>query len=254
MRGLEGKSIVVTGAGGGIGRAVSERLGEEGVKLGLWDMNAERVEETAQIVRDAGGEAAAETVDITDEAQVMAAMKSAHDRHGRIDGIHNNAGVLNPGATHEVPVEEWDQVVAINLRGPFLGSKAILPYLLEQGAGAIVNTASIGGLFGVPNGAAYNASKGGVVNYTRQLAVEYGSKGIRANALCPGWTPTGFNDPFLGEASDEEVETMVKASVPLGRQSDPSEMASAVAFLFSDDSSYINGHALIVDGGVTALM
>jgi NAD(P)-dependent dehydrogenase (short-subunit alcohol dehydrogenase family) len=252
MKGLREGVYVVTGAGSGIGRATAERLAGEGAKTWLVGLDGAKLEAVADEIRADGGEATATALDVTDEKALTAAIDAAAETHGRLDGLVNNAGVLTPGTTLELDPAEWDRTIEVNLRAIFLAARAALPHMLERGSGAIVNTASIGGLYGVPRGAAYNASKGAVVNYTRQLALDFGPKGVRVNCVCPGWVPTGFNDPMLEGFDDEALDTMVRQTVPLGRQADPAEIAATIAFLLSDESSYVNGHALVVDGGLTA--
>ena len=151
----------------------------------------------------------------------------------------------------ELAVDEWDRTFAVNVRSMFLVSRALIP-LMRTNGGVIVNTASTSGLVGEMGIPAYNSSKGAVVNLTRQLAADYTREGIRVNCVCPGWIPTGFNDPVLADMTDAEVNAMVKATVPMGRQGTPDEIAAAVTFLASDDATYITGHALVVDGGLTA--
>ena len=171
---------------------------------------------------------------------------------GRVDVVHNNAGRLRAAPLVEHSLEEWDATFGVNVRSMFLVCRELVPLMRKQGGGAIVNTASTSGLVGEPLIAAYSASKGAVINLTRQLAAELSRDGIRVNCVCPGWIPTGFNDPVLDGLTEADVQSMVEATVPLGRQGDPAEIAAAVAFLASDDASYIVGHALVVDGGLTA--
>ncbi len=190
-------------------------------------------------------------VDVTDGAAVAEAVAGVLRTAGGIDILHNNAGRLRSGSVVDVAIDEWDRTYAVNVRALFLTCRAVIPSMLEQGGGAIVNTASTSGLVGEAGIAAYASSKGAVVNLTRQLAAEYSARGVRVNCVCPGWIPTGFNDPVLEGLSDSEVQAMVEATVPAGRQGTAEEIAAAVAFLASDDASYICGHALVVDGGLT---
>ena len=159
------------------------------------------------------------------------------------------------GRVHTLPLDDWDRVFSVNIRGMFLMCKAVIPIMQAQGTGAIVNTASISGIVGEPHLAAYNASKGAVINFTRHLAVDYARDGIRCNCVCPGWIDTGFNDPiFAADNLDGEgVRVLVEQTVPMNRQGSAEEVAPAVAFLASDDSAYITGHPLVVDGGQMAL-
>jgi len=248
---FEQKVVVVTGAGHGIGRASALRFAREGGQVVVVDVNGDSAAETVGLIVEGGGAAHALAVDVSDERAVdgLGAEVAAH--HGRVDVLHNNAGRLRAGSVTELAVEEWDRTFAVNVRSMFLVSRALIPLMRPRG-GAIVNTASTSGLVGEMGIPAYNSSKGAVVNLTRQLAADYTREGIRVNCVCPGWIPTGFNDPVLEGLTDEEVEAMVVATVPMGRQGTPEEIAAAVAFLASDDATYVTGHALVVDGGLTA--
>jgi meso-butanediol dehydrogenase/(S,S)-butanediol dehydrogenase/diacetyl reductase len=248
---FEGKVVVVTGAGHGIGRATAHRFAREGGEVIVVDINEASAAETAGLISEDGGVALAIAADVSDERAVGdLGSRIAADR-GRVDVLHNNAGRLRGGSVTDLSVDEWDRTFAVNVRSMFLVSRAVIPLMLPNG-GAIVNTASTSGLVGEMGIPAYNSSKGAVVNLTRQLAADYTREGIRVNCVCPGWIPTGFNDPVLEGLTDEEVEVMVVATVPMGRQGTPEEIAAAVAFLASDDATYVTGHALVVDGGLTA--
>lgn len=252
MRRFESKVVLVTGAGHGIGRASATRFAQEGAHVVIADINREMADETERLIAAGGGQAVAREVDVADEPSVNLLARHVLDEYGRLDVLHNNAGRLTRGSVDEVSIAEWDRTFAVNVRAMFLVCRAVLPSMLRQGHGVIVNTASTSGLVGEQGIPAYNASKAAVINLTRQLAADYARRGIRVNCVCPGWVPTGFNDPVLSEMSDAEVEAMVAATVPIGRQARPEEIAAAVLFLASDDASYIAGHALVVDGGLTA--
>jgi meso-butanediol dehydrogenase / (S,S)-butanediol dehydrogenase / diacetyl reductase len=245
------KVVVVTGAGHGIGRASAQRFASEGGEVVVVDVNGDSAAETVGLIVEGGGAAHAFAVDVSDERAVDGLGAEVAARHGRVDVLHNNAGRLRAGSVTELAVEEWDRTFAVNVRSMFLVSRALIPLMRPRG-GAIVNTASTSGLVGEMGIPAYNSSKGAVLNLTRQLAADYTREGIRVNCVCPGWIPTGFNDPVLEGLTDEEVEAMVVATVPMGRQGTPEEIAAAVAFLASDDATYVTGHALVVDGGLTA--
>ena len=248
---FEGKVVVVTGAGHGIGRATARRFAREGGEVIVVDINEAGAAETAGLISEDGGAALALAADVSDERAVGDLGSRIAGDHGRVDVLHNNAGRLRGGSVTDLSVDEWDRTFAVNVRSMFLVSRAVIPLMLPNG-GAIVNTASTSGLVGEMGIPAYNSSKGAVVNLTRQLAADYTREGIRVNCVCPGWIPTGFNDPVLADMTDDEVEAMVKATVPMGRQGTPEEIAAAVTFLASDDATYITGHALVVDGGLTA--
>lgn len=248
-----GKVVVVTGAGHGIGRASADRFAVEGAdEVVAVDVDGRGAEESARLIRERGGRAHAVVADVSDEAAVDSLRRDLADRHGRVDVVHNNAGRLRSARVTELSSEEWDLTFAVNVRSMFLVCRALIPLMLPQG-GAIVNTASSSGLVGEAATPAYNASKAAIINFTRQLAADYSREGIRANCVCPGWVPTGFNDPVLSHMTDAEVAEMVTTMVPMGRQARTDEIAAAVAFLASDDASYVAGHALVVDGGLTAV-
>jgi NAD(P)-dependent dehydrogenase (short-subunit alcohol dehydrogenase family) len=248
-----GKVVVVTGAGHGIGRACADRFAAEGAAdVVVVDIDERGAEESARLIRERGGRARAVVADVADELSVDALRRELTERHGRVDVLHNNAGRLRSARVTELTSEEWDLTFAVNVRSMFLVSRALIPLMLPKG-GAIVNTASSSGLVGEAATPAYNASKAAIINFTRQLAADYSRNGIRANCVCPGWVPTGFNDPVLSEMTDAEVAEMVTTMVPMGRQARTDEIAAAVAFLASDDASYVAGHALVVDGGLTAV-
>jgi NAD(P)-dependent dehydrogenase (short-subunit alcohol dehydrogenase family) len=238
MRGLENKVALVTGAGSGIGKASAERLRDEGaIPVGI----------------DIAGEVD-HIVDVTDEAAVEAAVRAVVEQHGRLDIAVNAAGVAGGGPVHMVPAIEWDRVIAVNLTGTFFVSKHVLAHMVERGGGgSIVNIASIEGLEGAEGGSAYNASKGGVVLLTKNMAIDYGRPGVRVNCICPGFIETPMMRGIMDMASDA-FEGAYRDAHKLGRFGQPEEIAAAVAFLASDDASFITGHALVVDGGFTAGM
>jgi NAD(P)-dependent dehydrogenase (short-subunit alcohol dehydrogenase family) len=248
-----GKVVVVTGAGHGIGRACADRFAAEGAEdVVVVDVDARGAEETARLIGERGGRAHAFAADVSDEPAVESLRRELAERHGRVDVVHNNAGRLRSARVTELTSDEWDLTFAVNVRSMFLVCRALIPLMLP-GGGAIVNTASSSGLVGEVATPAYNASKAAIINFTRQLAADYSREGVRANCVCPGWVPTGFNDPVLSEMTDAEVAEMVATMVPMGRQARTDEIAAAVAFLASDDASYVTGHALVVDGGLPAV-
>jgi NAD(P)-dependent dehydrogenase (short-subunit alcohol dehydrogenase family) len=249
MRRFEGRSIVVTGAASGIGKATAERFAQEGGSVLCLDVNAEGAAATAGAIREAGGAAAARPCDISKAADVAGAIAAAVERAGGIDVVANVAGVGGFRRTAEVTLEEWNRVIGVNLTGTFLMCQAALPHVLER-RGAIINVASVAGLRSHPYAAAYCASKGGVVMLTRALAAEFGRKGVRINAVCPGGVETPLIQQFQLPPG---VSPQALARItPLGRMGQPHEIAGAIAFLASDDALYLNGEALVVDGGMTA--
>ncbi|WP_338865713.1 SDR family NAD(P)-dependent oxidoreductase [Myxococcus stipitatus] len=249
MRRFEGRCILMTGAGSGIGRAAALRLGSEGGRVYCVDVNEAGVTETAAAIRDKGGEATAAWCDVSDPEAVGRAVEGALRRYGALHVLANVAGVGGFRRTAEVTLEEWSRVLAVNLTGTFLMCQRTLPALLET-RGVIINTASVAGLKSHPYSAAYCASKGGVVMLTKALAVEYARKGVRINCLCPG----GVETPLLARFQPPEgVHPAAFArTAPLERYGKPDEVAGTLAFLASDDAAYINGATVAVDGGMTA--
>ena len=249
---FQDRTAVVTGGGSGIGRASAHRLAAEGATVVILDRDGDAAGRTADSIVERSGRAAGLQVDVAVDHLVETAVAQIHERYGRVDVLVNNAGYLRPGTAVTQTIEDWDRTFAVNVRAMFLLSRAVLPGMVDRGVGSIVNIASTAGLVGEADNIAYATSKGAVVNLTRQLAADFSRAGVRVNCVCPGWVPTGFNDPFLRDMSEEEVQAMVEGQVPLGRQGTPEEIAAAVAFLASDEASFIVGQALGVDGGVTA--
>jgi NAD(P)-dependent dehydrogenase (short-subunit alcohol dehydrogenase family) len=252
MARLEGRVAIVTGAGHGIGRASALRLGEEGARLALIDLREETVRDTCETATARGIEAMWLQADVSDPDQVQRCVAEIVDRYSTIDILHSHAGVLYAGTVLSQTLEEWEHTYAVNVRSMFLMARAVIPVMQAGGGGSIITTGSTSGMVGDRNLAAYDSSKGAVIQLTRQLAVEYGNDGIRVNTICPGWIDTGFNDPVLTDMTDEEIDGFVKAWVPLGRQGTAEDIAPSVAFLASDDAAYITGSLLVIDGGVTA--
>ena len=259
-RRLVGRRAIVTGGGSGIGRAASIRLAQEGARVAVLDKRGDLADTTAAAIKDAGGESIALACDVSREAELAAAVEAAAQAFGGLDSLFANAGTAGAGWIHETAVEDWEAVLRVNLTGVFLAAKHAIRHMLEAGGGAIVTTGSIASLVVGAGGSAasYAASKGGVLQLTRQIAVDYGHLGIRANCLCPGAVATG-----LGEHAREDREAAVTPSgeplprprgwTPIRRVADPSEMVSVVAFLLSDDASFMTGTAVLADGGYTAI-
>lgn len=245
-----GKVALVTGAAAGMGRATAQAFAEAGAAVILADYNAAAVERAAQSLTDAGHKAIAVRCDVSDDAQVAAMVDRAVAEFGRLDAAFNNAGVMAKVIpTAESTLEEWERVIGINLRGVWSCMRHELRVMERQGNGAIVNNASVGALTGNPGIAPYIASKHGVIGLTRTAALEYIRKGVRVNAVNPGLIDTQIgHDVFKG---DEQVYQEAADGVPIGRAGRPEEIASAVLWLCSPGASYVVGHGLTVDGGMT---
>jgi NAD(P)-dependent dehydrogenase (short-subunit alcohol dehydrogenase family) len=251
---LEGKSVVVTGAGSGIGRAASLLFIREGAKLVAVD-RTERVMETVDQVRKAGGTAEAVLADAGSEKDVIAFIDKAIKTHGKLDGIWANAGIsggLVPIA--EQTVEHWQEILRINLLGPFLAIKYSIPHMVKQGFGAIVCTASVAGLKSGASGHPYAASKAGVISLVQTTAYSLSGTGVRINAVCPGLIETGMTKPVFDRAKERGTQDKIGQLNPLKRAGQPLELAAMGLFLLSDEASYVNGQAFPVDGGLTASM
>jgi NAD(P)-dependent dehydrogenase (short-subunit alcohol dehydrogenase family) len=245
-----GRVAFVTGAASGIGRATALAFARAGADVIVADLAEEANQETASLIEQTGGRAVAVRCDVARSEDVQAALQNAVDTFGRLDFAFNNAGVeqeIKPAA--ETAEEEWDRILAINLRGVFLCLKYEIPLMLEQGGGAIVNTSSGAGVKGFGGGVAYAASKFGVVGLSKSAALDYAASNIRINAICPGITDTEMMQRFSGGTS--EGRQAVIAQEPIGRMGTPEEIAAAVVWLCSDAASFVLGHALVIDGGQT---
>jgi NAD(P)-dependent dehydrogenase (short-subunit alcohol dehydrogenase family) len=251
---LEGKSVIITGAGSGIGRAASLLFAKEGAKLTAVD-RTDGVNETVAQVKTAGGIAEAVMADAGSEKDVMAFIDKALSAYGRLDVIWANAGIsggLVPLA--EQTVEHWQEILRINLIGPFLAVKYSIPHMIKQGCGAIVCTASVAGLKSGASGHPYAASKAGVISLVQTTAYSLSGTGVRINAVCPGLIETGMTKPIFERATERGSSDKIGQLNPLKRAGQPHEIAAMGLFLASDEASYVNGQAFPVDGGLTASM
>jgi NAD(P)-dependent dehydrogenase (short-subunit alcohol dehydrogenase family) len=248
-----GQVVIVSGAGSGIGQATALAFGREGATVTLADRSAAAAESTARAIRDAGGEAAVVEADVSRDADCRRVVDEAVGRSGRIDVLVNNAGIGASGTVLTTDETTWDAIMSVNVKGVFLLSRAALPVMIRRRFGVIVNTASIAGVAAVPDRAAYCASKFAVVGLTRAMALDHVNDGIRVNCVCPGTTDTPWIAKRLAEAADPEAAmASLVARQPMGRLGRPEEMAAAILFLASSESSFTTGAALLVDGGFTA--
>ena len=246
-----GKVALVTGAGSGIGLATAKAFGDAGASVVLADRREDAVRAAAEGLSASGGKALAVRCDVTDDTQVASMIDRTVSAFGRLDAAFNNAGVMQRRVdTAEISGDEWDRVMAINLRGVWSCMKYELPQMLRNGGGAIVNCSSIGGVIGVPGLAAYHAAKHGVIGLTKTAALEYATRKIRINAVCPGTINTPMAESLTG--GDPKILAEFLKDEPIGRIAEPEEVAAAVLWLCSPGASYVVGHALLVDGGYTA--
>ncbi len=249
---LSDKVAVITGAGGGMGRTAALMFAAEGAKVVVAEYDEAAGAETRDQVMAAGGDAVFVKTDVSSETDAAAMVAAAMDRYGRLDVLYNNAGIM-PEADHSVTdtdVDTWDQVMAINVRGVFLGCKYAIPRMLEQGSGSVINISSFVALLGcsVPQDA-YTASKGAVLSLTRSLAVQFGPQGVRSNAICPGPIETPLLMDWL--LKDEAAKNLRLARNPTGRFGKPEEIVNVAVYLASDESRWTNGAHFVIDGGIS---
>jgi NAD(P)-dependent dehydrogenase (short-subunit alcohol dehydrogenase family) len=247
---LDGKVAFVTGAASGIGRATALAFAREGANVVVADIDQQGNQETARLIEDLGGQILAVNCDVTRSEDVQTALTETVERFGRLDYAFNNAGAeQQPKPTVDITEEEWDRIIAINLRSVFLCLKYEIPLMLQHGGGAIVNTSSGAGIKVFGRGAAYAAAKHGVVGLTKDAALDYASSNIRINAICPGIIDTEMMDRFTGGTPEERDRVI--AQEPIGRMGRPDEIAATVVWLCSDAASFVTGHAMVADGGQT---
>ncbi len=240
---FEHRSVLITGAGSGIGQAMARQFLAEGALVYSADLNPESAPDASIKL----------IVDVTDPDSVAAAVERVLTDVGRLDVLCNNAGLASTTSAVDCTVEEWDRTFAVNTRGVFLGTKLALPHMLAAGRGVIVNTASVAGQIGLKDRAAYCASKGAVIAFTRQVAVQYAGTGVRANCICPGTVDSPWVGRLLAATEDPETARAgLVARQPMGRLGNPVEIATAALYLASDDAAFITGSELVIDGGLLA--
>ncbi|HEY4408466.1 MAG TPA: 3-oxoacyl-ACP reductase family protein [Acidimicrobiia bacterium] len=245
MRGLAGKVVLVTGAGRGMGQAMAERLAAEGARVAVTDIDADSALAAAKALEGAAGF----RLDITDAAEVTARIDEITAALGPIDALVNNAGWDKLSPFLDTDEDLWDRIIDINLRGPIRMTKAVLPGMVERGQGRIVNISSDAGRVGSTGEAVYSACKAGIIGFTKTVAREVARHNITVNTVCPGPTATPLLQSMVGE--HEKLIESLKRGIPLGRLGEPDDIASAVAFMVSDDASFITGQTLSVSGGLT---
>ncbi|WP_338778389.1 SDR family oxidoreductase [Metabacillus sp. FJAT-52054] len=255
MERLENKTAVITGAATGIGQATALVFAREGAKVICADINEAEMKKTVEKIKENGGQAEAAYLDVSSEDSVVDFAEKIKESYGTIDILFNNAGVDQQGGkVHEYPVELFDKIIAVDLRGTFLASKYLIPLMLDNG-GSIINTSSMSGRAADLDRSGYNAAKGGITNFTRAMAIDYARDGIRVNSLSPGTIETPLIDTLVGGKDEDMGEKFREANkwiTPMGRLGRPEEMATVALFLASDDSSYVTGEDITADGGIMA--
>lgn len=245
MARLKDKVATVTGGGSGIGREIALLFASEGAIMVVADCAAEAAEETVRQIRESGGEAIFITADVSRAGDAGRMVKQTIEKYGRLDILCNNAGILGVVApVGEASEENWDRVISVNLKSVFLCSRYAVREMLKSGGGVIINSASIVGFVGLPGNTAYSASKGGVIQFTKTMALEYAASNIRVNCICAGWIDTPMNENL-----EEGVIRWTVRETPMGRLGKPEEVAKAALYLASDESSFVTGTTLVVDGG-----
>lgn len=245
---LDGKVAFITGAGSGMGSAQAKLFANEGAKVIAGDIQFDNVKEVVDNITENGGTAMAVEIDVADKDSIYAAVEKGLTEYGQIDVLSNTAGILDDYApTLDTPEELWDKIMNVNLKGTYLVTNAVLPQMLEQGEGVIINITSIAGFVAGGGGAAYTAAKHGIIGYTKQLSFDYGQSGIRVNAIAPGAVASGMTKKIFEEGEAAVMESV--NAVPAGRYGQPEEIAAVALFLASDDASFMHGSIVPVDGG-----
>ena len=249
---LKGKTALITGGGEGIGKATALLFCKEGAKVGITGRKKEKLDE---VIKEAegGGEIIAFPGDVSREEDVKKTVQDFVKKFKKIDILFSNAGVLEPGTVVTTSIESWDRIIDINVKGMFLMCKYVIPHMIKNGGGSIINNASIAGLIGCPNTVAYCTSKGAVMQFTRSIALDHVKQGIRVNTICPGFIRTKMNEDFIGNPPDaqKKLDEMAAQIIPMGKRGEPLDIAYGVLYLASDESRYVTGASLVIDGGWT---
>lgn len=253
MTRLAGKVAIVTGGGSGIGRAIAQALAKEGAQVAIVGRRKDKLHQAADEIRSAAGQAIAITADITDSVDTHSAVAEVEKHFGKLNVLINNAGALSVSTVESISEADWDRIISVNLKGPFLMSRAALPAIRRAGGGSIVNIGSVLGLVAVKDRAAYCASKGGVTLLTKAMALDHAHEQIRVNCICPSVVETDLiREIFAKSEEGRRAKQARLATIPLGRFGQPQDVAGLAVFLASDESSWMTGTAIPLDGGVTA--